>query len=353
MAATIYAGGNTNAPLDLAIKAMQSAAVLVAGTTRTQAGATPITTNSARVDTSTAPTSGSLLGDGVVLPAVAPGVYVFVHNNTNNPVQVYGNATDTINGVAGNIGITMPPNSVDTFIAAGAGAWAVEAGVGFAGQLNTVLSLDNIVANNTGTQAAATTLSADFNRIVTAANAAAPWSAVRLPASAPGMDIFVINHGANSIQVFGANTDRIDDVATATGVTQMPGSVTLYTCTTAGDWYSNGIGTGYAGSFPTVSYVNGLTANSGAVQAGATPVTACIARFTTVGGPGYSALLPNAFGGMQITVANAGANSINLFPAVGEQINALGVNTAFSIPVGKSAVLSCAVAGQWHSVLSA
>lgn len=102
------------------------------------------------------------------------------------------------------------------------------------------------------------------------------------------------------------------------------------------------------------SVSNGLVAKAGGGQAGATLCASDINRFITVATANDSALLPASVPGMEITVTNAAAaNSMNLFPAVGDAINALGANAAFAIAAGKSVVLSCAVAGQWHAILSA
>lgn len=99
---------------------------------------------------------------------------------------------------------------------------------------------------------------------------------------------------------------------------------------------------------------NGLVAKAGGGQSGATLCDADINRFVTVATAADSGLLPPSVPGMEITVNNAAAaNSMNLFPATGEQINAAGANAAFAIAAGKSAVFSCAVAGQWHAVLTA
>ena len=291
--------------------------------------------------------------DSVKLPAATGGPlgFVVVVNATANPIQVFGTGTDTINGVASGTGITQPANSVDVYWVGVAGQWFVDAGIGFAGSLPTSLAQDTITAHAGGGQGSATQLNAEISRITTVAN---PGDSVMLPASAPGLDVYVINHGANSIQVFGAGTDTIDDVATATGVSQMIGSLVLYSCTAAGRWYSNGIGTGFSGSFPTVSFVNGLTAHAGGGQGSATPLTAAINRVTTVATAADSVALPTSAGGMQITVSNAAAsNSMNVFPASGDQINALGANTAFAVAAGKTAAFTCAVAGQWHAILSA
>lgn len=214
---------------------------ITAGTTRTQAGAAVLAQEINRVDTSTAPAAGSLLGDGVVLMAAAAGLDIVVINNTANPVQVYANGSDTINGVAGATGITMPPGALYLFAAAAAAGWTVE-----------------------------------------------------------------------------------------------------------------GVGTGASGGYPTVTAVNGLTAFAGGGQGSATLCPAVINRFTAVATAADSGKLPPSAPGMQLTVTNAHAtNSMNLFPATGDQINALGANAAYAVAAGKTAQLSCAVAGQWHAVLSA
>lgn len=211
-------------------------------------------------------------------------------------------------------------------------------------------STDNIVAHAGGGQAQATALTKEINRVITVATAG---DSVALPASAPGLTIMVVNHGANPLQVFGTGADTINDVAAATGVTQMQGSLVIYSCITAGAWYTEGLGTGYSGAFPTSSYTNGIVAHAGGGQGSGTLVTTVLNRVITVATIGDSVLLPASVPGMQITVANGAANSLNLFPAVGDQINALGANAAFAIAGGKTATLYCMVAGQWHAVLSA
>ena len=53
---------------------------------------------------------------------------------------------------------------------------------------------------------------------------------VKLPPGYPGLKIYLMNSGAANAQVFGAGNDTIDDVVTATGVTQNAGKSALYTC---------------------------------------------------------------------------------------------------------------------------
>lgn len=101
------------------------------------------------------------------------------------------------------------------------------------------------------------------------------------------------------------------------------------------------------------SAANTLTAKAGGGQSAATPVTAVLNRFTVVATIADSATLPVSQPGMTITIANAAANSMNVFPNTGEQINAAGANGAFAVAGAKTASFSCFAAGQWHSILSA
>jgi len=210
--------------------------VITAGTTRTQAGATQITADVTTVNTSTAPSAGSLLGDGVVLPQVGSGTdKVFLINNTANPIQVYGYGSDTINGVAGSTGIAMAPYSADVYIEAAPGAWSVDAGFGSSGQLQTMLTLNGITAHAGGGQGSATPLPAMINRVTTVATTA---DSVLLPASAPGMQIMVVNAGANSMNVFPATGDAINALGANTAYAVAATKVVEFYCTNAGQWHS-------------------------------------------------------------------------------------------------------------------
>lgn len=289
--------------------------------------------------------------DSVVLPASNAGLDIVVANQTNNPIQVFAAGADTINGVAGATGITQPPNSVEVYYCVAPGLWQVDPGIGYSGQLFTELAQDNVTANAGGGQAGATALWAQTTRVTTVATVG---DSVKLPPSAPGLELLVINHGAQSMQVYGTGADTIDDAAAATGVSQMVNSMVIYTCAATGRWYSNGIGTGFAGQFPTVSFADALTAHAGGGQGAGTAITTVMSRFTVVASANDSATLPASKPGMQLTVINAaGANSMNVFPAAGEQINALGANAAFALAAGKTVTFYCTVAGQWHSLLSA
>jgi hypothetical protein len=75
-----------------------------------------------------------------------------------------------------------------------------------------------------------------------------------------------------------------------------------------------------------------------------------ISRFTTVAVAGDSTTLPVGVPGMNLTVINASAISMNVFPDTGSTINALTANTAFALAAGKTAVFVTTLAGAWHTV---
>jgi hypothetical protein len=108
------------------------------------------------------------------------------------------------------------------------------------------------------------------------------------------------------------------------------------------------------------SYRDNLVAHAGGLQALATPITTTYSRFTVVASAGDSALLPPAAPGLDYLVKNATVTSMNIFPAgvtqggfrgdgpnipAGDQINVLGVNTAFALGAGKAVRFFCVSSG--------
>ena len=94
-------------------------------------------------------------------------------------------------------------------------------------------SVTGLTALAGGGQTGATALTAIFNNVTTVAT---QGNSVALPASVAGADIVVTNSGANAMQVFGAGTDTINGIATATGISQAPGTTARYICYVAGNW---------------------------------------------------------------------------------------------------------------------
>jgi hypothetical protein len=231
----------------------------------------------------------------------------------------------------------------------------LEAGCGWGGPGGMFFSesfQDNITANPGGGQANAFQLLRQNSRVTTVASAG---DSIMLPPALPGLELVLVNHGLNSMQVFGQGTDTIDDVASATGVPQMADSTTLYYCMNAGMWYSEGLASGYArgsvGAFQTLSVQTGIVAHAGGGQGAAVQLTAMNCFIATVATAGDSVKLPPAKVGMEITVINQSATATgpNVFPATGESINALSANTAIAVAPQTVLIFFCGIAGTWWS----
>jgi hypothetical protein len=298
-------------------------------------------------------TTVATAADSVKLPTSVAGLKIVVLNNGANNMQVFGAGTDTINGVATATGVSQLASSAVLYVCPVAGVWfSIALGTSYSGgSLPTASYANALTAHAGGGQGSALALTALINRVTTVATAA---DSVKLPTSTPGLEITIINSGANRMQVFGAGTDTINGVATATGVSQLAGSVVKYTCTAAGLWFSQEVAYGVSGNLPKYSVTNAITAFAGGGQGSAVLLTTSISRVTTVATAGDSVKLPTALAGLQVTVVNAAAaNAMDVFPNTGDVINALAANTALSVAANKTIIFTCAVNGTWNSLLTA
>lgn len=212
--------------------------VITAGTTRTQAGATAITADITTVNTSTAPSAGTMLGDGVILPQVGTGQdRIFLINNTANPIQLYGYGSDTVNGAAATTGVIVAPNSAVVAIEANPGAWSVSStGEGYSGSYPTLTAVNGLTAHAGGGQGSATALPASINRVSTVATGG---DSVILPVSAPGMQIIVANAtAATSMNVFPASGEQINAAGANAAFAVAGAKTATFFCTQAGQWHS-------------------------------------------------------------------------------------------------------------------
>ena len=185
--------------------------------------------------------------------------------------------------------------------------------------------------------------------------------ALLLPAGVPGISLTLANLSGVEIAVFSGGTTLINGLAAGVYVTLTPNSVTQFFCFDKGGtpvWQCPGVGYGYIGNLPTQNVSAGLTAHAGGGQASGLLLNHTYSRFNTVATAGDSALLPPVSTGnignaaINLIVHNNSATSMNIFPAVGEAINALGANAAYALAGGKTATLT-GTGGLWSAVLSA
>jgi hypothetical protein len=93
----------------------------------------------------------------------------------------------------------------------------------------------------------------------------------------------------------------------------------------------------------------GLTAHAGGGQTNGTPLNPGFNQFSTVVTAADSATLPASVLGETITVTNNGASSMTVYPALGDTINSLSVNTGLAVAVGATTVFYGVTASNWQS----
>jgi len=211
-------------------------------------------------------------------------------------------------------------------------------------------SQDNITATAGGGQNGAYQIVSQTSRIATVATMN---DSIMLPPSTPGLELIVINHGLNAMQVFGQPGDTIDDQLASAGVSAMSNSMVIYTCTTQGNWYTEGLSSGFAKSLglQTFSYST-IVANAGNTQGTGTLANTMLVNVTAAGLG--SVTLPASVPGLEMTVHNISASTVQVFPSAGgtttEKINAGAANASLSLPTNTSTVFTVNVAGQWWTV---
>lgn len=100
-----------------------------------------------------------------------------------------------------------------------------------------------------------------------------------------------------------------------------------------------------------------VTASVTQTQAGATAITAAAAKVTT-GNANDAVRLPKGYAGLEIFIANISANTLGVFPAVGDTMFTSAVNAVITQTASRNAVYKCidvtaAGAATWYQIESA
>ena len=98
---------------------------------------------------------------------------------------------------------------------------------------------------------------------------------------------------------------------------------------------------------------SGKTATAGGGRAAAYPIVAALTQFSTVATGGDSCVLPAAVPGMECTIQNDGAASLQVFANGSDTINATAGATGVALANGATAMYKCVVAGGWKRFVSA
>jgi|GEM_PF-2333730 len=97
----------------------------------------------------------------------------------------------------------------------------------------------------------------------------------------------------------------------------------------------------------------GITATAGGGQANAYQLTAGLSEVTTVATGADSVKLPPAKAGLDLSVRNSGANSMQVFGTSPDTINGVATGTGVAQAASLSASYFCPVDGKWFRILSA
>ncbi len=262
----------------------------------------------------------------------------------------------------------------------------------------------SITAFAGGGKASAYQLTAMLNRVTTVATAA---DSVKLPAAMPGLDVVLINAGANAMQVFGQGSDTINGVATGTGVSHGAGITAGYRCFTAGAWIASGVGTSSGSStvfantglqildtggdntttikqnsdeaanrtlnipalggndtIMTLAVAQTVTAAktfsvmpiiptatvaaTGSTQTDAAPITTGFTLVSAADGT-KGVKLPTAVAGLQCIIKNNVAATLKVWPFSGDAINAIAADSSMSLANLVSAVFTAYDATTWYT----
>lgn len=113
--------------------------------------------------------------------------------------------------------------------------------------------------------------------------------------------------------------------------------------------------TTFAPAYPALTSTSeGLTATAGGTQAAGLALVSRYNTLTVCATGGDSVVLPPLVADLTIWVENDGAAACNVFPFLGQSINAGAVNAAFSVTNAKRAqFIGTGTTGKWMALLSA
>jgi hypothetical protein len=166
----------------------------------------------------------------------------------------------------------------------------------------------------------------------------------------------VIAWDAADLTSHGVNTDTSTYDIKITRTHASNGNVSLFFAKTAAtvvySWSKDGdvsVKNVTVASFFQDSVAAAVTAHTGSSQ-GDGPITTGVVELTVVANPGDAATLPTAVAGMNVFIINEAANSADIFPATGAQIDSGGANTAKAQAGGTNRLYKAINSTTWHTL---
>ncbi len=235
--------------------ARQSAATGLTATGTDQSDALALTNS---INTITTVASGT----GVKLPVAVKGTEVSIYNfGGGNDLQIYSAGSETLNGIPGSFGITLPETQSWIFKATSTSTWVLQSisSMGYQDKNGVQIlggNIDGTIIGNTtpaagtftfarqvptnsitaaGTnQSSATALTTAVNNITTTASG----TGVKLPAAIAGDFVTLYNNGVNTLKIYSASTETINGGSGATGISLIAGSNAVFNAISSSAWLS-------------------------------------------------------------------------------------------------------------------
>lgn len=181
-------------------------------------------------------------------------------------------------------------------------------------------------------------LTGDYNTITTVAN---DDDTVTLPAALSGRYVTVTNQGANRLQIFPISGDDLGEGVNA-ATTLNPGLHATWFGLDGTTWY-------LIDGEQKNTVLAGITASTTQSQ-GQQPLTKDVNEISTVANANDTVTLPSALTYAKfITILNNGANTLQIFPASGDNLGA-GVDTATTLAAGSNITFVNYDATNWETV---
>jgi hypothetical protein len=93
-----------------------------------------------------------------------------------------------------------------------------------------------------------------------------------------------------------------------------------------------------------------IVAHAGGGQANATKLKLGYNVVTTVATTGDSVILPDDVKGQLVVVMNTGSNAVNIYPAIGDKIDTIAINSPFNLAANNSVIFFGMKTLQWFTI---
>jgi hypothetical protein len=298
----------------------------ITATGSTQGTATTLTTDHNVIGAGAAAT-------GVILPTPQLGQKMMIINRTSSSaaILIYPASGGAIDSNGTNTGVSLPFGNSITVLADTTTQWySTQSGTNTSGG-GAVTSVTGI----TGQIVASPTTGAVVLSLPSTITEALTFSA-GVASSSTTTGTLIVTGG------IGLSGSLYSAVSVTTGGTQATSTTTGASIITGGEGIS---GNSFVGGNTILSNSFAVTA-TGTNQGTAAAVTADnIVVATAATGTGI--ILPTPYVGQCMTIINRGANPVNIYPASGGQLDALGTNIAAVLPVGAAAIYLATSTTQW------